>query len=164
MSLKLKTAFTLGTWFGSGKAPVASGTFGSLAALPFGAVIMYYGGWPALLAASIITYFVGVWAADIIMQQTKTQDPGLIVIDEVVGQWLALLSMPINLPAYLIAFLFFRFFDILKPWPVSWADTKLHNASGVMLDDVFAGIYAFICSHLLWFFIVSKGWFQIIEN
>ena len=65
MSLKTKTAFVLGTWFGSGKAPIASGTFGSFAALPFAYGIMYFGGWQYLLAASVVVYFIGVWHSHI---------------------------------------------------------------------------------------------------
>lgn len=159
MSLKTKSAFVLGTWFGSGKAPVASGTFGSFAALPFAYAIMYFGGWQYLLAASVVVYFIGVWCADVVMRETGIEDPGLIVIDEVVGQWLSLLTMPLSLTGYLIAFFFFRFFDILKPWPACWADSKLHSATGVMLDDVFAGIYALICATAVThFFIPESGW------
>lgn len=163
MSVQTKTAFILGTWFGSGKAPVASGTFGSLAALPFAWGIMLTGGWPFLLAAAAIIYFIGVWSADIVMRETGIEDPGLIVIDEVVGQWLALLTAPLDPFCYLIGFAFFRFFDILKPWPVCWADSKLRNATGVMLDDVFAGIYALICSTLVtYYFMPQNGWLSLI--
>ena len=159
MPFKTKTAFVLGTWFGSGKAPVASGTFGSFAALPFAWGIMMFGGWPVLLASAIVIYFIGVWCTDIVMRETGIEDPGLIVIDEVVGQWLALLTTPLDPLGYVIAFLFFRFFDILKPWPACWADSKLHNATGVMLDDVFAGIYALICSSLITYhFMPENGW------
>lgn len=159
MSMKTKTAFILGTWFGSGKAPVASGTFGSFAALPFAWGIMMSGGWPFLLASAVIVYFIGVWCTGIVMRETGIEDPGLIVIDEVVGQWLSLLSTPLDPLGYLISFLFFRFFDILKPWPACWADSKLHSATGVMLDDVFAGIYALICSSLItYYFMPENGW------
>ncbi len=163
MSLKTKTAFILGTWFGSGKAPFASGTFGSLAALPFAFLFAYFGNWICLLTLSVIVYFIGVWSAAIIMKETNTQDPGIIVIDEVAGQWLALLTAPLDPVSYLIAFLLFRFFDILKPWPACWADSKLHSASGVMLDDVFAGLYALICSTLIThFFMPQTGWLSLI--
>ncbi|MBR1778618.1 MAG: phosphatidylglycerophosphatase A [Alphaproteobacteria bacterium] len=165
MSAQTKTAFILGTWFGSGKAPVASGTFGSFAALPFAWGIMMFGGWLFLLISSVIIYFIGVWSADIVMRETGIEDPGLIVIDEVVGQWLALLTAPLDPISYLIAFLFFRFFDILKPWPACWADSKLHSATGVMLDDVFAGLYALICSSLTtYYFIPQEGWLALAKE
>ncbi|MBR1945111.1 MAG: phosphatidylglycerophosphatase A [Alphaproteobacteria bacterium] len=155
MSLQTKTAFVLGTWFGSGKAPVAPGTFGSFAALPFAWGIMLLGGWPLLLFSAIIIYFIGVWSADIVMREIGVEDPGLIVIDEVVGQWLALLTMPLDPIGYLIAFFFFRLFDILKPWPACWADSKLHSATGVMLDDVFAGLYALLCATLVFHYFMA---------
>lgn len=163
MSVQTKAAFILGTWFGSGKAPVASGTFGSFAALPFAWGIMLWGGWPFLIAAAAAVYFIGVWSAGIVMRETGIEDPGLIVIDEVVGQWLALLTAPLDPVCYLISFFLFRFFDILKPWPACWADSKLHNATGVMLDDVFAGIYALICSTLVFCrFMPENGWMSLI--
>ena len=155
MSAQTKTAFILGTWFGSGKAPFASGTFGSLAALPFAWGIVLWAGWPALLAASVIVYFTGVWSAGIVMRETKTEDPGMIVIDEVAGQWLSLLTAPLDPFCYLLSFAFFRVFDILKPWPACWADSKLHSATGVMLDDVFAGIYALICATVVFHYMAS---------
>ncbi len=165
MSAKNNTAFVLGTWFGSGRAPVASGTFGSLAALPFAWAIMFFGGRPYLLAAAVIVYFIGVWSADVIMRETNTEDPGQIVIDEVVGQWLALLATPLDPFGYAIGFLLFRFFDILKPWPACWADSKLHSATGVMLDDVFAGLYALICTVLInHFFMPPDGWLSLIAG
>ena len=164
MSTQTKIAFILGSWFGSGKAPVASGTFGSFAALPFAWGIFLWGGWPYLLVSAIIVYFIGTWCSGIIMREMKVEDPGVIVIDEVVGQWLSLLTAPLDPFCYLIAFLFFRFFDILKPWPACWADSKLHNATGVMLDDVFAGMYALICSTLIFhYFMPESGWLSLIR-
>ncbi len=158
MSAKIKTAFVLGTWFGSGKAPFASGTFGSLAALPFAWGLMFFGGWPLLLCATVAVYFIGVRAAKIIMDETHTEDPGMIVIDEVAGMWTTLLVTPLDPFSYMFAFAFFRIFDIVKPWPVGWADTKLKNATGVMLDDIFAGLYGLICMLLLLRFMPAGGW------
>lgn len=148
MTDKIKLAFLLGTWFGSGKSPKAPGTCGSLAALPFGALIVLIFGSGTLFLASVALYFTGIWAAKIVMEETKSHDPGMIVIDEVVGQWLALIFAPLNFWAYLLAFGFFRLFDILKPHPVGWIDMEMKNATGVMLDDVVAGLYAGICTYL----------------
>ncbi len=161
MSIKIKTAFILGTWFGSGKAPVASGTFGSLAALPFAWAIMHFAGWPFLLAATVAVYFTGVWAAKIVMDETHTEDPSMIVIDEVAGMWITLLVTPLDPFSYMFAFAFFRVFDITKPFPVGWADTKLKNATGVMLDDVFAGMYGVICMLILLHFMPEGGWIAL---
>ena len=97
------------------------------------------------------------------MRETGIEDPGLVVIDEVVGQWLSLLTTPLDPIGYLIAFFFFRFFDILKPWPACWADSKLHSATGVMLDDVFAGLYALLCATLIMnYFMPENGWLSLI--
>ena len=148
MTAKTKAAFILGTWFGSGKAPVASGTFGSLAALPFGWALMHYTGLTGLLAAAVIVYFIGVWAAKTVMDELKVEDPGLIVIDEVVGQWLALATAPMTFAGCMAAFFFFPPFDPTKPPPTHWGDSKPPNATGVVLDDVFAGIYAAIAVFL----------------
>lgn len=69
-------------------------------------------------------------------------DPGEIVIDEVAGQWLALLSAPLTPLAYALVFLLFRIFDICKPWPVRWADRQVPGGLGIMLDDLLAAVYA----------------------
>ncbi|MCQ2913830.1 MAG: phosphatidylglycerophosphatase A [Alphaproteobacteria bacterium] len=148
-SIKFKIAYFLATWLYSGKAPKAPGTFGSLAALPFGYLILKYFGINGLLVAIPLIYFIGVWAANIVMKVKNIQDPGYIVIDEVVGQWIVLLVTPMNYYSFLIAFALFRLFDITKPYPACWADKKLHSATGVMLDDVFAGIYGLLVMELL---------------
>lgn len=163
MSLKIKTAFVLGTWFGSGKAPFASGTFGSLAAIPFGLALMLYTNVYGLVLAGVVVYFIGVWATDIVMKELNIEDPGLIVIDEVVGQWIPLLIAPLDPISYALSFVFFRVFDILKPFPVGWADEKIHSATGVMLDDVFAGIYALICLKIVLCFMPEAGWLSLVS-
>jgi phosphatidylglycerophosphatase A len=130
------------TWFGIGWLPRAPGSWGSLAALPFAWAIERVGG-PGLLAfAALALFALGSWASDIALRATQTRDPGWIVIDEVVGQWLTLLAAPASLLGYAAGFLLFRLFDIWKPWPVSLADRKLEGGFGVMADDVLAAIYA----------------------
>ncbi len=145
---------------GVGYSPFAPGTFGSLLALAI-AMIFYHSmtfpspgmGMLAGVILSMVIYVIGVKAAEIYMVRTGTHDPSVIVIDEVAGQILALaIISPLLwksdlLPEYrwlvlLCNFLLFRFFDIVKPWPVCWADKKLKGAHGVMLDDMLAGIYA----------------------
>ena len=145
---------------GVGFIPFAPGTFGSLIALPIAMVFFHAFNFPTPLigalsgvAFSICIYFLGVKASAIYMQKTRTHDPSVIVIDEVAGQILALSIISPLLwggglsPEYRwwvlgVNFALFRFFDIVKPWPVSFADKKMNNAHGVMLDDMFAGIYA----------------------
>lgn len=150
----------IATFFYSGLSPKAPGTFGSLAALPCGWVIHGLTGFPGLLIAAILVFFLGWWATANVTRGQQDHDPGEIVIDEVVGQWIALFPLSFGLwqsgaapwlfpyPGWIAAFLFFRLFDIWKPWPVSWADRK-NTALGVMLDDVLAGIMAAIVVALL---------------
>lgn len=142
-------AFLLATWFGTGLLPKAPGTWGSAAALPFAWVIAWYGGeyW-ILLAASLAIFVIGIWAAEIYSKHAGVKDAGPIVIDEVAGQWLALCIVPLDPMAYLFGFFYFRLFDILKPWPASWADRSVEGGLGVMLDDMFAGAYAAIATYL----------------
>lgn len=150
----------IATFFYSGLSPKAPGTIGSLAALPFGWLIHGLTGFPGLLIATILVFFLGWWATANVTRGQQDHDPGEIVIDEVVGQWIALFPLSYGLwqsgaapwlfpyPGWIAAFVFFRLFDIWKPWPVSWADRK-NTALGVMLDDVLAGIMAAIVVALL---------------
>lgn len=135
----------LATWFGAGLAPWAPGTVGSAAALPLGYAVALAGGAPGLLAAAAAIFAIGVWAAASYGRATGRSDPKEVVIDEVAGQLLPLAVVPIGLAPWAAAFLFFRLFDILKPWPCSYLDRRLHGGFGVMADDVAAGVYAAIC-------------------
>lgn len=136
----------LATWFGAGYAPAAPGTFGSLAALPFGWLIAHGGGWLSLFAAALVVTGAGVWAADGYMAKSGTHDPGAVVVDEVAGQWLAMVPAAalgaLGSIGIALAFVLFRLFDIVKPWPIRWADRNIEGGLGVMLDDVLAGIAA----------------------
>lgn len=148
--LKLTSPATLiATFFGSGLLKPASGTWGSLAALYPGFLIAQYLGGLGLLLAAGIAYGLGHWASTQWISHSVEQDPSPIVIDEVVGIWLTLIAIaaPLNSDTLTIenaalAFVLFRFFDIVKPWPISWADRSLRGAKGVMVDDVFAGVMA----------------------
>jgi phosphatidylglycerophosphatase A len=131
----------IATWFGSGLSPFISGTAGSLAALPFAYLIHITLGNFGLFAASIIMFFVGWWASEQYVSATGTDDPGQIVVDEVAGQWLLLSVLFPTWQSYLIGFLLFRIFDIVKPWPVSLADRKIKGGLGVMADDMLAALY-----------------------
>ncbi len=95
-----------------------------------------------LAALGGILFLIGCWSAEIYARRTNEDDPGTIVIDEVAAQCLVLTAVPAT-PAYFIgAFVAFRLTDILKPWPASWADRSVKGGFGIMLDDIFAGIYA----------------------
>lgn len=139
-------AVILATWFYSGLIKPASGTWGSVAALPFGWAIAHYLGLIPLIIAILLITLIGLWAAHSFEKQTQIHDCKHVVIDEVAGQWLALIPAlyffslsPISIVA---AFIFFRIFDILKPWPVSYFDEEFDNAIGVMGDDIIAGLFA----------------------
>jgi phosphatidylglycerophosphatase A len=135
-------AVVLATWFGVGLIPIAPGTWGSLAALPFAWVIRsLWGAIPLALAVAIV-FFVGWWAVGTLSKASAIKDPGAVVIDEVAGQWLVVLAAPSDQLTWVLAFSLFRIFDIWKPWPVRWADRNVTGGLGVMLDDLLAAVYA----------------------
>ena len=131
----MKLPLLLATMAGIGRLKPAPGTWGSLVVLP--AALL--GPIPALLLALLVT-LIGFYAVRDVLRDTPNQDPGWIVVDEAAGMLLALagLSLDASIWGVLIAFALFRVFDILKPWPVSWADQQ-KGAFGVMLDDIVAG-------------------------
>ena len=134
-------AALIATWFHSGLIKPASGTWGSLAALPFGVSTAYYFGLDGLLVIAALGYGLGHWASTKWIAEAQDKDPSAIVIDEAVGIWLALTTAPLTPLGIALAFGLFRLFDILKPWPVGWADKSLSGATGIMLDDVLAGLW-----------------------
>ncbi|AMK11668.1 phosphatidylglycerophosphatase A [Pseudodesulfovibrio indicus] len=145
-----KLATALATLGPIGHFPKAPGTWGSLAAVVAAPWLFLPLALPARLLVLAAVLIVGTWAcsrAEIVLGR---KDPGCVIIDELFGQWLALLffaAMPIW---YLLAgFILFRLFDILKPWPVNWAETAFPGGLGVMLDDGVAGLYALASLHLL---------------
>lgn len=142
-------AFVISTWFGAGLLPTAPGTWGSAAALPFAWIILWLGGPLTLLVAAVLAFGIGIWAAERYSRHAGVKDASPIVIDEVAGQWLTLAPAPLDPVAFLAGFLLFRLADIVKPWPANWADRSLDGGLGVMLDDMFAGLYAGLALHLL---------------
>jgi phosphatidylglycerophosphatase A len=134
----------LATWFGVGLLPRMPGTWGSLAALPFGWALASLLGVPGLAIATAALFVVGCWAAGHVAKAAGIKDPGAIVIDEVAAQWLTLLAAPLAPLPYALAFLLFRLFDIWKPWPVRWADRAVGGGFGIMLDDMLAAVYALL--------------------
>ena len=148
------------SFFGSGFLPIAPGSWGSLAALPFAVLIYALSGFWGLLVASILVFFLGLWAVENFTQGMSDPDLSEIVIDEVAGQWVALLPLAGGLwwigsditilpwPGLLFGFLFFRFFDIVKIYPADRFD-RLKTPFGVMFDDIIAGIYAGLATSIL---------------
>lgn len=139
----------LATWFSSGLLPKAPGTWGSLAALPPAAVILWLFGNLGLLVATLAISLVGIWASGSYARRQGIKDPGVVVIDEVAGLWLALLPFCFEPLTFVLAFVIFRAFDILKPWPISWADRHLADGLGIMADDILAGLYSIVIMGLL---------------
>ncbi len=133
------------TWFGAGRLPFGPGTWGSLAALPFAAFIQWLGGGWALAAAAAVLFVIGCVASVHYVRATDRKDPPEIVVDEVVGQWIALIVVPFEFREVALAFVLFRCFDVVKPWPISWIERRWPGPLGVMLDDVVAGALALVC-------------------
>jgi phosphatidylglycerophosphatase A len=147
-------ASLIGTVLGVGYIRPAPGTWGSLVALPYAWVLHVIGGLPLLGFAIVAGFFKGWWATARMTAGSEDHDPSEIVVDELIGQWIALLplsyaawSMEISIlamwPGWIAAFALFRFFDITKLGPVGWAD-RMDTPLGVMLDDVIAGVLAAI--------------------
>lgn len=144
----------IATFFYVGYMRPFSGTWGSAAALPVAWLLYLLGGWLLVAILVPLVFALGWWATAEETRGKADHDPSEVVIDEVAGQWVALLPVLIGAshsgadvlalwPGWLVAFFAFRFFDILKPGPIGWADRQ-HGPLGVMLDDIFAGIAAAI--------------------
>jgi phosphatidylglycerophosphatase A len=129
--------------FGSGLAPKAPGTFGTLAAIPVYLLIQDLS-WPIYVSWLVVTFALGVYWCDRSSKQLGVHDHGGIVWDEFVGYWITMFLAPKSWLWVLIGFLLFRFFDIIKPWPINWLDRKVSGGFGIMIDDVLAGVYAFV--------------------
>lgn len=146
-----KISLWIATFFYIGKFPVAPGTLASLVTtIIFFLVnrhfqLQIYG----QLAAIVITFIIGIPVATAAEKHFQKKDPRPVVIDEVAGQMTALLWVPVNPGFYFLGFLLFRFFDIVKPFPVGTADRKLPHGFGIMADDIVAGLYALASIHLI---------------
>lgn len=131
----------IATLGGLGRSPLAPGTVASLAALPFAWLLAHYGGSLALLAATLAAALIGTWACGIYARSTNSVDPSECVADELAGQWLTCAFVPFSLAGMILAFLLFRLFDVLKPWPIPLAE-RLEGGFGIMADDIVAAVMA----------------------
>ena len=146
-------AWLAGTFFGAGFLKPGPGTYGSAAAC----VLWLMAGWLVhhntqtlalvTVAGVILATAIGIPAATRVAREAGRPDPGFVVLDEVAGQWLALILMPPEWPNALLAFLLFRFFDILKPWPIRQLEA-LPEGTGIMVDDLGAGALALALGQL----------------
>jgi phosphatidylglycerophosphatase A len=146
---KTKWAWTLGTFFGAGYLKPGPGTYGSIAA-----VLLWYAAahafHPAPILLTLTTLFavllltdLGIRASTIVAREAGRKDPGFVVVDEVAGQLIALVLMPADWRHAAVALVLFRVFDIFKPWPIRNLEA-LPEGTGIMLDDVAAGIFALV--------------------
>jgi len=137
---------------GSGLAPVAPGTFGTLAAVPLVWFLPQ-----SLLAYTVIVlvaFVLGIWLCEHCTNALGLHDHGSIVWDEWVGFFIAMYALPRQWWILLLAFLLFRLFDVLKPWPIGPIDKQVSGGLGIMIDDVVAGIMTAVVLHLL----LAVGW------
>jgi phosphatidylglycerophosphatase A len=127
--------------FGSGLASKAPGTIGTLAAIPLWLLLCQL---PVSLYWSVIAIsaIVGIYICDRASSKLGVHDHSGIVWDEFVGLWIALAFIEPQLNSIIIGFILFRFFDIVKPWPINWLDKRVGNGTGIMIDDIVAGFFA----------------------
>jgi len=155
---KSRWAWAVATFLGAGYLKPGPGTWGSIAAalLWLGGALVFHASpralLVALLAAIIVAIAAGVPAATIVERESGRTDPGFVVIDEVIGQWIALLFCPADWAHGLVALVLFRLFDITKPFPIRRLE-RLPAGWGIVFDDVAAGLYALVVARLIriWF-------------
>ncbi len=127
--------------FGSGLAPKAPGTFGTLAAIP---IYLLIAGLPlaAYLLLTLIACVAGIWICGRAARDFGVHDHPAIVWDEIAGFLITMIAAPAGFVWLVLGFLLFRLFDILKPWPIGWLDRRVGGGTGIMIDDIVAGVFA----------------------
>jgi phosphatidylglycerophosphatase A len=161
---RVKAAYTAATVFFIGYLKPAPGTLGSVLTVPF-ALLLWRCGALVYVAVTLLVGLMGYWASAVVLEDIKTSgapesakaaDPSYIIIDEVAGMLVtlflpfALLHIILPLPLLaLVGLVFFRLFDILKPFNIGWIDKNIKGATGIMLDDVAAGLYAGVTATLM---------------
>lgn len=136
-----RLALILATGCCVGYAPFAPGTFGSAAAVPLGYLLS---DWQPVAGAAAIVLFIAlaIWIAGRAETCLGASDPGCIVIDEIAGILVTFWAVPMNPAVAVAGFVIFRFFDILKPFPIRWVEARFSGGLGIVLDDVLAGVFA----------------------
>lgn len=150
-----RIALLVAEFFYCGRFFIAKGTVGSLGSLVIWIPSCYFA-WPWWLKLSllVVLFFVGTWAAGYGIKHYRRADPPEVVIDEVVGQGIPFLVIAPNIFEIIAAFLLFRFFDILKPWPIHAIERQFQDKWGIMIDDVIAGFFA------LFLIVLFKNYFS----
>jgi phosphatidylglycerophosphatase A len=135
----MKISEQIATLFGLGRVPVAPGTVASFVAVLLAWPIAHFGGRVLVLLAAVLATAIGGWASELYARESHSDDPPECVVDELAGQWIACAFAPLSLLAFMLAFALFRFFDVVKPWPISRLE-NLPGGLGVMADDIGAGV------------------------
>lgn len=141
-------AIQIATLLGVGYVPGAPGTLGSLIGLMLYVLVFLIGGAQGVVIVFAWVLVFSIWSSGLASQQLHQKDPSCIVIDEVVGLWVTLMGTQSHGPMLLVGFLLFRFFDVLKPFPIRRVES-LPKGWGIVLDDVLAGIYANLSLRIL---------------
>ena len=143
-----RLAHVLAVWFGCGHVPVAPGLAGTLGAIPL-YLLLRHEGTGVVAAAAVLLTVVGIWAAGRVARRRGGKDPQIIVIDEVAGVFVTWVAAPPTLSGLLAGVVLFRLFDQTKPWPARLAERRLPGGWGIVLDDVFAGLWGVAVLRLL---------------
>jgi phosphatidylglycerophosphatase A len=154
--MKNRPAWLIGTVFGCGLSPIAPGTVGSAVGVAAAWALIHFFSLPpfylAILAMGLVP--IGIWSADVTARMIGKEDPGMVVIDEVLGQWITLAGgLHVNWKMYLIGFGLFRLFDIWKPAPARQFE-NLPGGQGIVADDLMAGLYGALV-------LFALGWFNL---
>ena len=157
MNVKQKTTMFLATGCFVGNISVAPGTFGSMLGLPL-AFLLSKIDWKAALFLIILFIFFSIRIAETAANILASEDPGCIVIDEIVGITVTFIGLPFNMVNVVLGFVFFRAIDILKPYPIKSIEKKLSGGMGIVMDDVAAGIYSNMLLRGATFILLSKGY------
>ena len=153
MTIKTPWQF-LASGFGAGLSPIAPGTMGTLVAVPLWAIFASFLPLWGYLLLIIIASIIGITICQKASDELGVHDHGGIVWDEFVGLWITMLFAPVSWTSAILGFLLFRFFDVLKPWPIKAIDEKISGGFGIMFDDIIAGIFALIALQLVLHYIV----------
>lgn len=148
-------ALMLAFGFGTGLSRIMPGTFGTLVGVPIVYLLCGQSWWLWLLAI-VVAFAVGVIACERACQWLDVHDHRGVVWDEVVGYMVTMAFLPCDWRLFVVGFFLFRFFDIVKPWPISWIDRRVHGGFGVMLDDVIAGLFGLVVLQVVWFALLSS--------
>ncbi|MDO6558406.1 phosphatidylglycerophosphatase A family protein [Paraglaciecola chathamensis] len=134
--------------FGSGLAPKAPGTFGTIAAIPLVCLLAYSTTLTGYVLVTLLASLIGIWLCGETAHDMMVHDDSSIVWDEIAGLLITMIAVPLNWQTLLLGFVLFRILDILKPWPISYLDARVHGGFGIMIDDILAGVFALILMHI----------------